>query len=223
MIPSIRIKICCIGSIVEAAMAINYGASAIGLVGKMPSGPGIIEDSQIREIARSIPPGVSSFLLTSETRPEFVIEHYQRTRTSAIQIVDKLEDNQFEVIRTALPHVKLVQVIHVLDNHSIDEALEASQHADALLLDSGNPNLTIKELGGTGRVHDWNLSRKIREMVPIPVFLAGGINKDNVAQAIEYVQPFGIDLCTSVRTGGKLDERKLQEFFKVILQASGKI
>lgn len=216
MTQGIRIKICCVSSTHEANLAVQYGASAIGLVGNMPSGPGIIEDSLIRRIAGKVPPGVSTFLLTSHTTPDQIIEHYERTRTSAIQIVDKIEGNHFELIRKSLPHIKLIQVIHVLDNRSIDEALEASEGVDALLLDSGNPNLPIKELGGTGRVHDWKLSRKIREMVSVPVFLAGGINKENVQDAIEFVQPFGIDLCSSVRTEGKLDERKLEEFFRVL-------
>ncbi len=216
MTTGIRIKICCISSPREASLAVAYGASAIGLVGNMPSGPGIIADSQIRNIAQGVPPGVSTFLLTSETRPDAIVAHYQRTHTSAIQMVDRLEGNRFEAIRTTLPHVKLIQVIHVLDEHSIQEAWEAAQQVDALLLDSGNPKLAIKELGGTGRTHDWKLSRKIREMVSVPVFLAGGINKDNVRQAIEYVQPFGIDLCSSVRTQGQLDEQKLDEFFNAV-------
>jgi phosphoribosylanthranilate isomerase len=216
MTTRVRIKICCIGSVREASTAIAYGASAIGLVGHMPSGPGVIDDQLIFEIARTVPPGVSTFLLTSETRPENIIAHYNKVQTSTIQIVDKLEDNQYGKIRTVLPHVKLVQVIHVIDHHSIEEAIEAAQWTDALLLDSGNPNLAVKELGGTGRTHDWSLSKKIRESVSIPVFLAGGINKNNVRKAIDFVQPFGIDLCSSVRTLGMLDEQKLEEFINEV-------
>ncbi len=112
--------------------------------------------------------------------------------------------------------MKLVQVIHVLDNHSVDEAIEVSEMVDAILLDSGNPNLSVKELGGTGRTHNWELSKKIRESIRIPIFLAGGLNKDNVKRAIDFVQPYGIDLCSGVRTNGQLDERKLEEFFRAI-------
>jgi len=211
-----RVKICCISSVEEAKIAIKYGASALGLVGHMPSGPGIIGDELINQIAKSIPPPISSFLLTSETKPEEIISHYKRVNTTTIQIVDELEKREYEILRNELPNVKLVQVIHVIDDNSVKEAVEISNYVDAILLDSGNPNLAIKELGGTGRTHNWELSREIRKSIPIPLFLAGGLNKDNVTQAIDFVQPFGLDLCSSVRTNGQLDEVKLEEFFKAI-------
>ena len=213
---NIKVKICCISSTAEAKLAIQYGAAALGFVGKMPSGPGIIEDELIQSIAKTIPPPISTFLLTSETRAEDVIAHYKKTHTSTIQIVDALSNREYYRIRKELPNVKLVQVIHVINEQSIDEANEISTHVDAILLDSGNPNLATKELGGTGRVHNWDLSKRIRESIDIPIFLAGGINKDNVRAAIDHVQPFGIDLCSSVRTNGKLDEKKLEAFFIAI-------
>lgn len=211
-----KVKICCISSIDEARIAIEHGAAAIGLVGQMPSGPGIIGDDLIEQIAKSVPPPIATFLLTSETSPQDIIRHYKRVNTSTIQLVDALEKREYEAIRQELPHVKLVQVIHVIDENSVKEAIEISAFVDAILLDSGNPNLSIKELGGTGRTHNWELSTEIRKAISIPLFLAGGINKDNVKQAIEMVQPFGIDLCSSVRTDGKLDPSKLQAFFNAM-------
>lgn len=212
----VRLKICCIGSVEEAQTAIEYGASALGLVGKMPSGPGVIGDELIARIARSVPPAVSTFLLTSETKPEDIIAHYKKVHTSTIQLVDALEGLDYQTLRRELPGVKLVQVIHVLDENSVAEAVEISESVDAILLDSGNPNLNIKELGGTGRVHNWQLSRQIREQVKVPVFLAGGLNSHNVREAIETVQPFGIDICSGVRSAGKLDKEILEVFFKEI-------
>lgn len=212
----VKVKICCISSIEEAALAIAHGAAAIGLVGRMPSGPGIITDELIHSIAKTVPPPIDSFLLTSETTAEKVIEHHKKVNTTTIQIVDALTDRQYLKIREAIPHVKLVQVIHVLDENSIQEAIEISEFVDAILLDSGNPNLSTKVLGGTGKTHNWDISKKIRENISIPTYLAGGINKDNVRKAIEHVEPFGIDLCSSVRTNGQLDERKLEELFKAI-------
>lgn len=211
-----RVKICCISSIEEARLAIEHGASALGLVGQMPSGPGIIEDELIYEIARVAPPSISTFLLTSQTNPKAIVQHYKRVQTSTIQIVDELENRDYELLRKELPHVKLVQVIHVIGQQSVSEAIEISNFVDAILLDSGNPNLLVKELGGTGRTHNWDLSREIRESIQIPLFLAGGLNKDNVKEAIETVEPFGLDLCSSVRTHGKLDGQKLSDFFKAI-------
>lgn len=211
-----RVKICCISSVNEALLAIKYGADALGLVGKMPSGPGVIDDALIQQIAKAAPPPVSTFLLTSETSADAIIEHYKKVNTTTIQIVDALPLDDYKKIRAAFPHVKLVQVIHVMDQNSVIEAIEAAQFADVILLDSGNPSLAIKELGGTGRRHDWTLSKQIRESINIPLFLAGGLNKDNVKDAIELVQPFGIDLCSSVRTNGNLDEEKLEALFKAI-------
>ena len=209
-----RIKICCINSIAEANTAIELGADAIGLVAKMPSGPGPIPDELIRQIAQSVPPLIGTFLLTSETSANEIIKHHKRTLTNTIQIVDLLSPGTYSQIKEALPSVKIVQVIHVIDSKSVDLAIRLSESFDALLLDSGNPNLLIKELGGTGRVHNWTLSRQIRDNSKCPIILAGGLKPENVKQAIEEVQPFAIDVCSGVRTNGALDRKKLIDFFK---------
>ncbi|MBL7827019.1 MAG: phosphoribosylanthranilate isomerase, partial [Saprospiraceae bacterium] len=125
-----------------------------------------------------------------------------------------LQAGTYAEIKSAIGPTKLVQVIHVMDERSIEEALEVAPWVDALLLDSGNPNLEVKELGGTGRVHNWEISRKIVESVKVPVFLAGGLKPENVQEAIERVQPFGLDLCSGVRTEGRLDPFKLERFFE---------
>lgn len=211
-----KIKICCISSLEEAFLAIKHGTDALGLVGNMPSGPGIISDELISQITKHIPPPIATFLLTSERKASDIIAHHQKVQTNTIQIVDSLLEMDYAKIREAIPTVKIVQVIHVLDEKQIEEALEVEPWVDAILLDSGNPNLKVKILGGTGNSHDWKLSRKIREAVKKPVFLAGGINAQNVQQAIEEVNPYGIDLCSSVRTNGQLDASKLDIFFKAI-------
>ncbi len=212
-----RVKICCIANEGEASLAIQMGASAIGLVGKMPSGPGPISDEEIYAIAQVVPPPVATFLLTSEQTAQGIVDHHHRTKTNTIQIVDELTGRTYREIRDALPNVRLVQVIHVIDERSVDEAAEIAEHVDAILLDSGNPNLAVKELGGTGRQHDWRLSRRIVETCGKPVYLAGGLNAQNVREAIDLVQPFGLDICSGVRTDGKLDPRKLDGFFSAIL------
>ena len=209
-----RVKVCCISSIEEAKLAIKYGASAIGLVGNMPSGPGVISDELIAEIARFTPPAVSTFLLSSETSADGIISHCKRTATNIVQIVDEPDPGVYEKIREVIPYIKIVQVIHVMDEKSVVQAINISRHVDALLLDSGNPNSAIKVLGGTGKTHNWQLSRQIVEQIDKPVFLAGGLNSINVADAISLVQPYGIDLCSGVRTNGVLDEKKLQLFMK---------
>jgi phosphoribosylanthranilate isomerase len=215
-----RFKICCISNKEEARIAIEYGASAIGLVARMPSGPGPIPDNLIREIAEAVPPPVATFMLTSETIADNIIGHHHRTNTNTIQIVDSIPSGSYALLKSTLPNVKIVQVIHVIDENSVDEALEISEMVDGILLDSGNPRLKIKELGGTGRVHNWKLSRQIREKSKCPVFLAGGLNPDNVIQAIEEVQPFAVDVCSGIRTDGHLDRVKLELFVRNVLSVS---
>ncbi len=209
-----RVKICCISSIAEAELAIRYGASALGLVSAMPSGPGVIEEDLIAEIAARVPPPIATFLLTSKQDVRAIIEQHRRLRTNTIQIVDRLEQGSYSDLRLALPGIALVQVIHVIDEESVEEAQAIGPHVDAILLDSGNQKLAVKELGGTGRTHDWMLSRKIREAIDVPIFLAGGLKPENVADAIRAVEPFGLDLCSGVRTNGALDEAKLAHFFE---------
>lgn len=211
-----RIKICCISSLLEAKMAINHGADALGLVGKMPSGPGPIPDWLISEIVKTIHPPIASFLLTSEQSSEEIIYHVKRVDTNTVQIVDELTNGTYNDIRTALPHLKIVQVKHVIDDKSIEEAIRLSSDVDALLLDSGNPKASVKALGGTGNVHNWEISREIVKAVDVPVFLAGGLHAGNVRQAIETVQPFAVDICSGVRTEGKLDPNKLDNFIKAV-------
>ncbi|MBU7009705.1 MAG: phosphoribosylanthranilate isomerase [Theionarchaea archaeon] len=215
-----RVKICCINNIEEAWMAISYGASAVGLVSDMPSGPGVIPEKLIADIARLIPPAVSSFLLTSKQDAKSIIEQQERTKVNTIQIVDRLLKGTYKDLRNALPGIALVQVIHVTGEESVHDAVSMAPYVDGLLLDSGNPLLPVKELGGTGRTHNWSISRKIRERVSIPIFLAGGLTPDNIQEAISQVGPFGVDVCSGVRTNGKLDENKLSQFFSAICKHS---
>lgn len=182
----------------------------------MPSGPGVITEKSIAEIAASVPPPIATFLLTSERSPEAIVAQQRRCRTNTIQLCDHLPSHVYAQLHTALPGVTLVQVVHVTDEESVAYAISAAKHVDALLLDSGNLNLEVKELGGTGRVHNWQLSRKIRDSISIPVFLAGGLRAENVAEAIGTVHPFGLDLCSGVRTNDQLDPVKLKAFFEAL-------
>jgi phosphoribosylanthranilate isomerase len=214
-----RVKICCIRDREEAALAVRYGASALGLVSAMPSGPGVIADEAIAEIARAAPPGVASFLLTSRQDVDSIVEQQRRLRPTTLQICDRLDTGTYRELRDALPGVGLVQVVHVTGEDSLDEARRVSGEVDAILLDSGDQSLAVKELGGTGRCHDWTVSRRIREAVAVPVYLAGGLRAENVAEAIAAVGPFALDVCSGVRTDGRLDEEKVGRFFAAVAAA----
>ena len=220
MFPALtRVKICCIASEQEADLAIRMGASAIGLVSRMPSGPGPIAEQRIREIGETVPPGVATFLLTCETTSEAIIAQQRRCGTNTLQLVDHVDGDVHRRLRDALPGISIVQVVHVRDDDALNQSVTAASTVDAILLDSGNPSLATKQLGGTGRVHDWAISRRIRDAVDVPVFLAGGLNPENVHSAIQQVSPFGVDVCSGLRTNGSLDEAKLSAFMRGVQSA----
>ena len=214
-----RIKICCIGSLEEARLAVAYGASALGLVSEMPGGPGVIPEELITRIAARVPPAVSTFLLTSHQDAGAIIAQQRACRTSTIQLCDRLPLDDVRRLRAALPGIALVQVVHITGAEAVEEAVKVTPQVHGLLLDSGNRSLPVKELGGTGRTHDWDISRRIREAVDVPVFLAGGLNPKNVRDAIDTVSPFGVDVCSGVRSSGALDETKLAAFFRQVAGA----
>ena len=210
------VKICCIADLDEARLAIEAGASAIGLVSAMPSGPGPIEEAEIARIAAAVPRPTETFLLTALTDAEAIAAQHRRCGTTAVQLVDALEEAELRRLRRLLPGIRLVQVIHVTGPESVDEARAAAPLVDTILLDSGNPRLAVKELGGTGRVHDWATSRRICESVGVPVLLAGGLHPGNAREAFDRVQPAGLDVCSGLRPNGRLDAGKLRAFFHAL-------
>lgn len=210
-------KVCCIQSEEEAQLAIRLGADCLGLVGEMPSGPGPIGDEVIRRIARSIPAGISSVLLTSRVSAREIVEHVRFCETSAVQLVDEaVEASTYETLRSECPGVKIVQVLHVEGVGAIERAAALDGRVDAILLDSGLPSAEVRQLGGTGQTHDWSVSGRIVDAVGVPVFLAGGLNAGNVGAAIRGVGPFGVDLCSGVRSDGRLDDMKLEVFMRAV-------
>ncbi len=213
---SIKIKICCIQNVTEAELALHSGASAIGLVTEMPSGPGVISEIEVAEIVAAIGPRMNTFLLTSKIDIPALIQQIKYCGTSTVQLCNQLVNGNYRELKTALPEIDIIPVIQVTGSPSIDSALAIAPLVDGLLLDSGNPDLPVKELGGTGRTHDWGISRRIVDLVDIPVYLAGGLNPDNVGEATRIVQPYGIDVCSGVRSGNSLDKAKLHSFMAAV-------
>jgi phosphoribosylanthranilate isomerase len=211
-----RIKICCIKNLEEAKLALKYAVSALGFVSEMPSGPGVISEDEIEKIVGSLPPFIASNLLTCKTDFDSISKQLLKCKTNTVQIVDKVEFDIYRKLRKNFPSIKIIQVVHVQDQESVEEAIAVSKYVDGILLDSGNRSLEVKVLGGTGKVHDWKISRKIRDSINIPLILAGGLNSENVSAAIEAVRPFAVDVCSGVRTNDKLDEEKLIGFVKKV-------
>ena len=215
-----RVKICCTQNAEEAWLAINAGASALGFVSAMPSGPGVISDDQIADIVRTVPPPIATFLLTCRQDVDGIVAQQRHTSANTLQLCDEVGVDDHRALRAQLPGVSIVQVVHVTGDESIEEAVAVTPCVDALLLDTGNRVAAVKELGGTGRQHDWAISRRIRDEVAVPVFLAGGLRPENVGKAIRTVEPFGVDVCSGLRPNGSLDGALLRRFFDAVVTAS---
>jgi phosphoribosylanthranilate isomerase len=200
-------------------MAVRAGADALGLVARMPSGPGPIPDDVIAAVTAVVPPPVATFLLTSETTAEAISAHIRATNPSTVQLVSHIAPAESEKLARLEPHVRRVQVIHVEGPEAIDLIPAYAPHVHAFLLDSGRPNAAVAELGGTGRAHDWRVSAAFVQATDKPVFLAGGLSAKNVADAIRQVRPYGLDLCSGVRSDGRLDPVKLDAFMLAVKQA----
>ncbi len=200
-------------------MAINAGADLVGLVGPMPSGPGPIDLETAAAIARDLPPGVASVLLLSATDLDRLVAELGLVRPAVLQLVDAVEPEVLEALRRQGAGTRLLQALHVQDAAVVGRARAFSSLVDGFLLDSGRPDAAIKELGGTGRVHDWAVSRQVVDAVERPVFLAGGLSPLNIARAIAEVRPFGVDLCSGIRPHGCLDQSLLQSFMQNVKNA----
>ncbi len=214
-----RVKICCIATVEEAAMAIDAGADLLGLVGPMPSGPGPIGLDRAAVIAAGLPPGIGAVLLSSATTLERLEAELRLVRPAALQLVDAVAPAVLEQLRQRAGPTRLLQVLHVTDASVVAAARALAPLVDGFLLDSGRPDAPVKELGGTGRTHDWSLSRAVVEAVDRPVFLAGGLGPANVARAIAAVRPFGVDLCSGIRRDGRLDRELLAAFMDTVRTA----
>ncbi|NQV41824.1 MAG: phosphoribosylanthranilate isomerase [Candidatus Marinimicrobia bacterium] len=215
------IKVCCISTLTEAIIALEAGADLLGLVSEMPSGPGVISLENIAKITSALPPGTKTVLLTSRLTSQGIQDQHKLANTWGIQIVDALPIGELKTLRKALPKIRLFQVVHVHDKSSITEALGYEHFVDFILLDSGNPHAALKTLGGTGETHDWTYSREICLRSNLPVFLAGGLNPNNISEANNTVRPHGFDLCSGVRTGGYLDPEKLAKFMALVHVPTG--
>jgi phosphoribosylanthranilate isomerase len=209
-----RIKICCIASIEEARLAIAVGADALGFVGVRTPSPRAITDARIAEIVATVPPPVATFLLTSEASADAISAQLRLTRTNTVQILRPLPPDELARLAALEPVVRRVQVVHVEGRETFDRIPACAPHVDAFLLDSGRPE--AGEFGGTGRPHDWLVSAAFVRASPLPVFLAGGLSPANVHQAVTQVRPFGVDLCTGIRSDGRLDRDKLAAFVAAV-------
>ncbi len=204
----------------DVRLALDAGADAFGLVARMPSGPGPIPDPLIRDIAAAFPERLS-ILLSSRTEPSAIRDHLARCGTRGLQLVDAVTAETRAAVKAGFPDLLLIQTVHVGGPAAACAARRAAEHADMLLLDSGAPEPAdgARELGGTGRTHDWQVSAEIVRESPVPVWLAGGLDAENVGRAIETVRPYGVDVCSRLRPASALDPALLQAFVSAARRA----
>lgn len=191
----VRVKICGITSFEEARMAIGCGADAVGfLVGLNYPTDDEIDAVAAKEIIASLPPFVSSVLVTHRKELDWVVDACQRVGCSTIQLHGDFALEQIPLLRAKLPYARIIKAVHVVDSNSATIAAAVAPRVDAVLLDTR----TETRIGGTGVTHDWSISRRIAEEIGKPVILAGGLNPGNVREAILKVRPFAVDVNSGV-------------------------
>ncbi|MCO4771258.1 MAG: phosphoribosylanthranilate isomerase [Deltaproteobacteria bacterium] len=207
-----RIKICCISSEQEVAIAVAGGADLLGFVAPPLGGLGVIPVERIAELISLVPPGCVAVLLTGLTGFEDIANQVRLARPDGVQLVRSTTPETRRALREAFPGLRLLQVVHVHGEDAIDDALAAQEHSHGLVLDSAVLGGPTEQLGATGTTHDWSISARVVAAVDVPVYLAGGLSAANAAQARRVVGSFGLDLCSSVRTQGRLDQDKVSAF-----------
>lgn len=202
-------KICGITRKEDLAVAVDVGADAVGFLVGVPSSPRNLTLERAKMLLSQVPIFVDSVVVTAPQNIEELVEISERLNPSAIQIHGKRRFDASE-IRERIKDVHLIKTAYVKADSRFEESLEDLKKFDAVLLDS-----FIKgQYGGTGRVHDWTLSRKIKEAIaPVPVILAGGLNPENVKEAILAVQPYAVDVASGVELKPAVkDHEKVRAF-----------
>ncbi len=208
-----HVKICGIRDTGEARLAVQAGADALGvIVGARHPTPDELCASAAEKIFCGVPAGVSRFLVTHLGQASEILDLLKRVPADVVQLHGAIADGQIERLRAAVgPRVRFVRVVHVIDRGAIDLARIAGCDGDAVVLDTR----CGEQVGGTGRVHDWEISRSICRMTSVPVYLAGGLRAANVRTAIHRVRPYGVDVNSGVeRLDGSKCEVSVREFVR---------
>ncbi len=206
----VKVKICGITSNEDLVTAIEAGADAVGFVVNVSSSPRNLTIEKAERLMRNTPVFVKNVVVTVPKRLGELVEIYERLRPDILQIHGhNLSDS---VIREKLANTRLIRAIQVKSVHAVDEAVKTANTFDAVLLDTFVPD----KFGGTGEVHDWELSKHIRLKVhPKPLILAGGLNPENVQDAVRVVKPYAVDVSSGVESQpGIKDSKKVFEFIK---------
>ena len=208
----VKVKICANKSIEEAQMCLNAGADVIGiLVGQEHASNDFVDKETAKQIVDYVSGKCDVSLVTHLTDAEEIIKLTKFIGNNVIQLHSDIDEEEVRKIKTEIPNVKLVRLIHVSSDGQICTDYRKIKYADFYLLDSFN--LKTNQVGGTGLTHDWKKSSELIKQLNKPTFLAGGLNPDNVKLAIETANPYGVDVNSGCKNEfGKKDAEKVKLF-----------
>ncbi|HIH74247.1 MAG TPA: phosphoribosylanthranilate isomerase [Methanosarcina sp.] len=220
-----RIKICGICSPEDIELAALYGADAVGFITEVPvESPRKLDSDTSADLISKVPRCLDSVMVIMPENSSRALELIEKVRPDVVQIHSNLSPVELEIIRekTDIPIIKTLSVpagmgaskVQSLVKRLLEEVreLEKSGVVDSVLLDSGIAGKT----GGTGCIHDWDLSRRIAEETELPLILAGGLKPENVQEAIKVVSPYAVDTASGVETLGKKDAAKIRNFIEEV-------
>jgi phosphoribosylanthranilate isomerase len=206
---SVRVKICGLTREEDLAVAVAAGADAVGFLVGVPSSPRNLTLERVETLLGQVPVFIDSVVVTAPKSIEWLGEVCERLKPSVIQIHGKEQLDSSEAHKK-IRCTRLIKTVYVKEEALNEEIIEDLKTFDAVLLDS----FSKRQYGGTGKTHDWTLSKQIKEAVaPVPVVLAGGLKPENVKEAILAVEPYAVDVASGVETiPGVKDHRKVRAF-----------
>jgi len=216
IIHPVSVKVACIRNPEEAMRAVSFGAAAIGMAAETPTGGRALTHAEIARIVAAVPETTGTFLMTTRRSAIELAELARNAGVNTIQLWDEPDPDAYAHLRSAVPGISIVQSIPVMGEGAIETAISVSPRVDALLLDSASRSVPVRWEEQHGRTHDWRISRRIADAVSIPVILSGGLTHLNVADAIRAVRPYGVEVCSGVRTKGQLNTTLLVQFLEVM-------
>ena len=208
----VKVKICANRSIEDAKMSLDANADIIGLlVGQEHSSNDFIDKYKAKEITNFIEGRCDVSLVTHLIHADEIIELTKFIGNNIIQLHSDIAESEVEKIANELPNIKLVRLIHISNEGEIVTDYKKMKYADYYLLDSFN--LKTNQVGGTGLTHDWYKSNELIKTLDKPTFLAGGLNPENVAEAIKISEPYGVDVNSGCKNEkGVKDAEKVKQF-----------
>ena len=202
----------------EAQMMIDLGVHYLGFPLRLPVNKEDQTEEEAGIIIKSIPLPHKGVLITYIDNADEIIAMCDALHSRVMQLHGKIEKAELEKVKALRPDIEIIKSLVVRGNNfsELEETVDAlSPYVDAFITDTFDPSTGAE--GATGKTHDWNISAMLVELSEKPVILAGGLNADNVREAILEVCPAGVDVHTGIE--GK-DGRKVFELTKKFVEES---